>query len=100
MTFLRKTLSRRTLLASLAATTVAVGAAACGTGIGTNNPTTKSATGTEVFPASQVDSLVSGMTKKTLKNLDAKRLAKGLIPPTNRWFSGLVFGDQAQPVFP
>jgi endoglucanase Acf2 len=109
MTFLRKTpvhktiaqsrLSRRTLLASLAATTVAVGAAACGTGIGTNNPT-RSANGTEVFPASQVDSLVSGMTKKTLKNLDAKRLASGLVPPTNRWFSGLVFGDQAQPVFP
>ena len=28
------------------------------------------------------------------------RLAKGLIPPTNRWFSGLVFGDSPQPVFP
>ena len=22
------------------------------------------------------------------------------MPPTNRWFSGLVFGDQPQPVFP
>ncbi|WP_278235517.1 glycosyl hydrolase [Isoptericola sp. AK164] len=28
------------------------------------------------------------------------RLAEGLPPPTNRWFSGLVFGDEAQPVFP
>lgn len=28
------------------------------------------------------------------------RLATGLIPPTNRWFSGLVFGAAAQPVFP
>ena len=30
----------------------------------------------------------------------AKRLAEGLVPPTNRWFSGLVFGDKPQPVFP
>ena len=28
------------------------------------------------------------------------RLADGLLPPTNRWFSGLVFGDAPQPVFP
>ncbi len=28
------------------------------------------------------------------------RLAAHLIPPTNRWFSGLVFGDVPQPVFP
>ncbi|NNU26151.1 glycosyl hydrolase [Isoptericola sediminis] len=28
------------------------------------------------------------------------RLADGLPPPTNRWFSGLVFGDEPQPVFP
>ncbi|WP_402468561.1 glycosyl hydrolase [Isoptericola aurantiacus] len=30
----------------------------------------------------------------------AMRLADGLAPPTNRWFSGLVFGDTPQPVFP
>ncbi len=99
--FLGKNLSRRTLLASLAATTVAVGAAACGAGTGMLNPTdTKSATGSDVFPASQIDSLVAEMTKKTVKDLNAKRLADGVIPPTNRWFSGLVFGDEAQPVFP
>ncbi len=28
------------------------------------------------------------------------RLADGLLPPTNRWFSGLVFGSAPQPVFP
>jgi endo-1,3(4)-beta-glucanase len=28
------------------------------------------------------------------------RLADGLVPPTNTWFSGLVFGDTPQPVFP
>ncbi len=27
------------------------------------------------------------------------RLGDGLLPPTNRWFSGLVFGDEPQPVF-
>jgi len=30
----------------------------------------------------------------------AMRLADGLVPPTNRWFSGLVFGDAPLPVFP
>ncbi|GAA3605960.1 glycosyl hydrolase [Microlunatus ginsengisoli] len=96
-----KTFSRRTLLAGLAVTSVAVGAAACGAGGGLDKATnTKSATGAEVFPASQVDSLTAAMTNKTLKDLKAERLADGLIPPTNRWFSGLVFGDQAQPVFP
>ena len=34
------------------------------------------------------------------KDLKAVRLADGLIPPTNRWFSGLVFGDSPQPVYP
>lgn len=28
------------------------------------------------------------------------RLADGLVPPTNRWFSGLVFGEEPLPVFP
>ena len=28
------------------------------------------------------------------------RLAKGVLPPTNRWFTGLVFGSTPQPVFP
>ena len=34
------------------------------------------------------------------KELPTKRLAEGVVPPTNRWFSGLVFGDKPQPVFP
>lgn len=33
------------------------------------------------------------------KDLKPRRLGAGLVPPTNRWFSGLVFGDQPQPVF-
>ncbi|MDO5735849.1 MAG: glycosyl hydrolase [Propionibacteriaceae bacterium] len=34
------------------------------------------------------------------KDLKPVRLADGLIPPTNHWFSGLVFGDDPQPVYP
>jgi endoglucanase Acf2 len=30
----------------------------------------------------------------------SERLDPALVPPTNRWFSGLVFGDAPQPVFP
>ena len=44
--------------------------------------------------------MVADIAKKTVKPLPTKRLADGLLPPTNRWFSGLVFGDQPQPVFP
>jgi endo-1,3(4)-beta-glucanase len=52
-----------------------------------------------VFPAEQIDPLVAGMVHRTVKPLPATRLAAGLVPPTNRWFSGLVFGEP-QPVFP
>jgi endo-1,3(4)-beta-glucanase len=52
-----------------------------------------------VFPAAQVDPLVAGVVHRTVKPLPTTRLAPGLVPPTNRWFSGLVFGEP-QPVFP
>jgi hypothetical protein len=89
-------------LVILTALTLLVGVAGCtsdnsnsGDGSGT-----KSATGAEVFSKSQIDPLVTNVVHKTVKELPTKRLADSLIPPTNRWFSGLVFGDQAQPVFP
>ncbi|SHJ92648.1 Glycosyl hydrolase family 81 [Tessaracoccus bendigoensis DSM 12906] len=47
-----------------------------------------------------VTELVGAMPTRTLKPLVMDRLADGLTPPTNRWFSGLVFGETAQPVFP
>ena len=43
---------------------------------------------------------LAGITQKNVAKIAPTRLAEGLIPPTNRWFSGLVFGDQPQPVFP
>jgi len=48
----------------------------------------------------EVAPLVAGVTQRTPKKLAAPRLADGLTPPTNRWYSGLVFGDKPQPVFP
>src|SRR5690606_33353115 len=40
------------------------------------------------------------MVQRSAKALPTMRLADGLTPPTNQWFSGLVFGEQPQPVFP
>jgi endo-1,3(4)-beta-glucanase len=54
----------------------------------------------QVFEQDQVAPLVDSIVHKTVKELPTKRLANGLLPPTNRWFSGLVFGDKPQPVFP
>lgn len=53
-----------------------------------------------ILPDAQVAGLVAAMVQRTPKELSAPRLAAGLTPPTNRWYSGLVFGEQAQPVFP
>jgi endo-1,3(4)-beta-glucanase len=50
-----------------------------------------------------VDGLTSALASvphRSVSPLPTARLASGLIPPTNRWFSGLVFGDSPQPVFP
>jgi len=32
--------------------------------------------------------------------IDPVRLAEGVAPPSNRWYSGLVFGEELLPVFP
>ncbi len=88
----------RTPLAVLAAAALVVGLASCTPdtpdGGGTNQTPAES-----VFPAAQVDPLVAGVVRRSVKPLPASRLAPGLLPPTNRWFSGLVFADP-KPVFP
>ena len=86
------------LVIALAAMIGTAGCQAVGSGSGTTTGQTQSS-GT-VFAAKQVDPLVAGIAKKTPKALPTERLAEGLLPPTNRWFSGLVFGDKSQPVFP
>jgi endo-1,3(4)-beta-glucanase len=45
-------------------------------------------------------SALDSVPHRSLSPMPVARLAKGLIPPTNRWFGGLVFGDAPQPVFP
>ncbi len=52
------------------------------------------------LPASELEPLVAAQTQRSAAELPPMRLADGLTPPTNRWFSGLVFGDEPQPVFP
>ncbi len=53
------------------------------------------ATPPEVDPAA----LVGAVPAEAVAKIDPVRLAPGVVPPTNRWYSGLVFGDQPQPVF-
>ena len=53
-----------------------------------------------VLGADQVGPLVQNVVNRAGKDLKPERLASGLVPPTNKWFSGLVFGDTALPVFP
>ncbi|WP_114424083.1 glycosyl hydrolase [Nocardioides houyundeii] len=52
------------------------------------------------LPAPTVVPLAEALPRRTVAPMPPHRLADGLTPPTNRWFSGLVFGDEPQPVFP
>lgn len=47
-----------------------------------------------------IGKLADALPQRTVTPLPAARLADGLLPPTNRWFSGMVFGDKPMPVFP
>ena len=58
------------------------------------------ATGGSALPHSDVGALVKAITTRTVTPLPTARLDATLIPPTNRWFSGMVFGDVSMPVFP
>lgn len=55
-------------------------------------------------PADPPDVDTAALTAAVTQAADAKvapvRLADGLVPPSNRWYSGLVFGADPQPVFP
>jgi endo-1,3(4)-beta-glucanase len=75
--------------------------AGCTGGSGTDGDTTgRPDAGGDVFPASQVDPLVAALPQESVGDVPTMRLADGLVPPTNTWFSGLVFGDEPTPVFP
>ena len=93
--------NRLSVLGLVAVLAVAIMATACSPEPGTaGSPSDTKASAGEVFGQDQVGPAVDGVVHKTIKELPVKRLAEGLVPPTNRWFSGLVFGDKPQPVFP
>ncbi|MGI8456898.1 MAG: glycosyl hydrolase [Propionibacteriaceae bacterium] len=98
----RRLLAGAAVAAGVAGATV-VGVKAFGPDAGPGAPGLTGAgsvAGATVFSTAEVAPLVKALPVKTVKSLNAKRLGAGLLPPTNRWFSGLVFGDKAMPVFP
>jgi len=52
------------------------------------------------FSDAQLGSLLDAVPTRSVAKPPRMRLAHGLAPPTNRWFSGLVFGNAPLPVFP
>lgn len=50
--------------------------------------------------SSSLGSAVGAVPHRSVAPMPTARLASGLVPPTNRWFSGLVFGKNPQAVFP
>lgn len=94
---------RRALL--LAAPLSVLGLSACTGGEdGTDSSGDEAPQGTsdgDAFTAEDAAALVEALPATPApKDLAARRLADGLVPPTNRWFSGLVFGEELLPVFP
>lgn len=94
---------RRALLAGAPLGVIALGASACtddrssggGTGPSADLPTAAA------FTDEGVRGSMSALPELTAPaDLRTVRLADGLVPPTNRWFSGLVFGDEPQTVHP
>ena len=47
-----------------------------------------------------LDAAAASIPHRSVSPMPTARLADHLTPPTNQWFSGLVFGEQPQPVFP
>jgi endo-1,3(4)-beta-glucanase len=86
---------RRRRLALLLPAVVAVGALLAGCA---GQPVPVKPT-TAVAPAGSLTAALAKLPDSS-KQQRPTRLAKGLAVPTNRWFSGLVFGAKAQPVFP
>lgn len=67
------------------------------------SPSTPEASVTPAGPAmnaEQIEQLAAALPQREGKDLKPTRLADDVVPPTNQWFSGLVFGDEDLPVFP
>ena len=75
---------------------MATGCSAAGS---TESESASTPRGTVLIDA-EIEPLLATVPRESLASVPMPRLAEGLAPPTNRWFSGLVFGDEPQPVFP
>ncbi len=82
---------------AVAVLAMALGLAACGPG---SDPRRAAGPATAALPDVDPAALVADVAHGDVAKIDPVRLADGLAPPTNKWFSGLVFGDAPQPVFP
>ncbi|MBF4575000.1 glycosyl hydrolase [Frondihabitans sp. VKM Ac-2883] len=56
--------------------------------------------GQKVLGDDTVGPLLDKLVTRSIAATPKMRLAEGLTPPTNKWFSGLVFGDTPMAVFP
>jgi endoglucanase Acf2 len=102
--------NRRTLRATLTKPLLLIAGAALVAGCtstGNSTPSSTnsgSATGgaavTAAASPADITTDLAGITQKNVAKIAPTRLAEGLVPPTNRWFSGLVFNDQPMAVFP
>ena len=54
---------------------------------------------TAVIDPATLQTNAAKVVQQTPKPLQADRLAQGLVPPTNKWFSSLALGPEALPVF-
>ena len=90
---------RRPLALVAALMTATLALAACqGGGGGEAAGTPKPAPA--VLDAKRLTTEVAALPQKSVKAVEASRLADGLVPPTNRWFSSLALGPAPLAVFP
>jgi endo-1,3(4)-beta-glucanase len=59
-----------------------------------------SSPGAQPVASTNLGAAVARVPQRSVAPMPTARLAAGLLPPTNRWFSGLVFGSTPLPVFP
>jgi len=73
------------------------GAGESGSSVAGGLPVTRSEA--PVLDPAMVKKDAAALVQRTPKELPTQRLAPGVLPPTNKWYSGLAFGKTAQPVF-
>jgi endo-1,3(4)-beta-glucanase len=97
------TLSRTTIITrgiGILAAGVAVALVAACSGPAAPTASTPASSAGPVLSDAKLGATIASLPAKSVGKVPAMRLAAGLTPPTNRWFSGLVFGEKPLPVFP